>query len=248
MPAAPVFLPICTRARLAQTAARRVDHDCASLASRRGGCRRQNGRRLRHPHANSLQIFCPRTRTKQHHPARRRRSRRRHVFHSARQGRTRARAKKSSSSVFASRNLQLLMWREVPVNLDALGEHAFKTRPYIAQALIARGKQIGIGDAFERALYFARKEIERIALQRENLAPVCGVAFRRVRSCTRGCSFRRCSGSSILICAIRCTRPRWRWCINATAPTPFRRGNWRSRFAGCVTTAKSIPCRAILRG
>lgn len=77
----------------------------------------------------------------------------------------RAQAKAIIERVLNARSLQLLMWREVPVNLDALGEHAFKTRPYIVQALIARGKHIGIGDAFERALYFARKEIERIALK-----------------------------------------------------------------------------------
>lgn len=77
----------------------------------------------------------------------------------------RAHAKAIIERVFASRNVQLLMWREVPVNLDALGEHAFRTRPYIVQALLARGSHIGFGDAFERALYFARKEIERLALQ-----------------------------------------------------------------------------------
>ncbi len=77
----------------------------------------------------------------------------------------RAKAKQIIESVFASRNLQLLMWREVPVNLEALGEHAFKTRPYITQAIVSRGKHVGSGDGFERALYFARKEIERKAIQ-----------------------------------------------------------------------------------
>ncbi len=75
----------------------------------------------------------------------------------------RARAKQIAEQVFAAHGLDFLMWREVPVSLEALGEHAFKTRPYIAQALLARGKTIGIGDAFERALYFARKEMERRA-------------------------------------------------------------------------------------
>lgn len=76
----------------------------------------------------------------------------------------RAQAKQIIENVFASRHLPLLMWREVPVNLEALGEHAFKTRPYITQAMVARGKQVGSGDAFERALFFARKEIERKAI------------------------------------------------------------------------------------
>jgi glutamate synthase (ferredoxin) len=82
----------------------------------------------------------------------------------------RARAKQIAEQVFAAHRLEFLMWREVPVNLEALGEHAFKTRPYIVQALLARGKHIGIGDAFERALYFARKEIERRG-QQEKLKP-----------------------------------------------------------------------------
>ncbi len=77
----------------------------------------------------------------------------------------RARAKQIAEQVFAAQQLDFLMWREVPVSLEALGEHAFKTRPYIAQALLARGKHVGSGDAFERALYLARKELERRAAQ-----------------------------------------------------------------------------------
>ncbi len=93
------------------------------------------------------------------------------MFFIPREKEARAKAKQIIQDVFASRNIPLLMWREVPVNLDALGEHAFKTRPYITQAILARGKQIGIGDAFERALFFARKEIERRALQ-EKIKPL----------------------------------------------------------------------------
>ncbi len=92
------------------------------------------------------------------------------MFFMPRDREPRARAKEIVQEIFAARHLDLLMWREVPVNLEALGEHAFKTRPYITQALLARGKQVGIGDAFERALYFARKEIERAA-RRERLKP-----------------------------------------------------------------------------
>ncbi len=87
------------------------------------------------------------------------------MFFIPRDKEARVKAKQIIENVFAARNLQFLMWREVPVNLEALGEHAFKTRPYITQALVTRGKHVGSGDAFERALYFARKEIERVALQ-----------------------------------------------------------------------------------
>lgn len=92
------------------------------------------------------------------------------MFFMPREAEPRRYAQEIAARAFASRHLELLQWREVPINLDALGEHALKTRPYIVQALIGRGKHVGIGDAFERALYFARKEIERAALK-DNLRP-----------------------------------------------------------------------------
>lgn len=92
------------------------------------------------------------------------------MFFISRDREPRARAKQIAEQVLAAHQLDFLMWREVPVSLEALGEHAFKTRPYIVQALIARGKHTGIGDAFERALYFARKDIERRAAQ-ESMKP-----------------------------------------------------------------------------
>ena len=62
--------------------------------------------------------------------------------------------------VLARDGLLLLGWREVPVDLTALGEKANDTRPHIAQALIAR--PAGADDeSFERALYAARRVIER---------------------------------------------------------------------------------------
>src|SRR5581483_85742 len=64
------------------------------------------------------------------------------MFFMPRDREPRARAKEIVQEIFAARHLDLLMWREVPVNLEALGEHAFKTRPYITQALLARGKQV----------------------------------------------------------------------------------------------------------
>lgn len=102
------------------------------------------------------------------------------MFFIPRDKEARARAKQIIENIFAARKLQFLMWREVPVNLEALGEHAFKTRPYITQALIARGKHVGSGDAFERALYFARKEIERVALQEKIRVYVASLSARTI--------------------------------------------------------------------
>ena len=74
---------------------------------------------------------------------------------------SREHAKGIVASALHTHGLDLLAWREVPVAPEALGEHGFNTRPHIEQALIARGPAVGGGDSFERALYLARKEIER---------------------------------------------------------------------------------------
>src|SRR6266540_276254 len=56
--------------------------------------------------------------------------------------------------------LVIVGWREVPVDIGALGEKALDTRPKIRQVIVARPD--GLDDAaFERALYLARKEAER---------------------------------------------------------------------------------------
>jgi len=72
-------------------------------------------------------------------------------------------AKNVIAAALHAQGLHFLTWRVVPVDVDALGEHARSTRPHIEQALIARTASVGAGDAFERALCLARKEIEREA-------------------------------------------------------------------------------------
>ena len=57
------------------------------------------------------------------------------------------------------RGIQIYGWREVPVDPDALGARARLTLPDIQQLLVGRSPGLG-DDAFERALYLARKEIE----------------------------------------------------------------------------------------
>ena len=58
--------------------------------------------------------------------------------------------------------VRVLGWREVPVDPDALGDHARRTQPEIAQVVVARPKGLD-DDAFERALYRLRRIIERRA-------------------------------------------------------------------------------------
>ncbi|MEZ4768542.1 MAG: glutamate synthase large subunit [Caldilineales bacterium] len=59
--------------------------------------------------------------------------------------------------------LEFLGWREVPVNLEALGAWAMGLRPYIAQAFIGRPPALAAGGSFERALYLTRKRATQLA-------------------------------------------------------------------------------------
>lgn len=61
--------------------------------------------------------------------------------------------------------LEPLGWRDVPVDLNVLGEKGLSTRPQIQQMFIER-RSVESGEPFERALYEARREAEKAA--REN--------------------------------------------------------------------------------
>nr|MBA2252191.1 glutamate synthase subunit alpha [Nitrospirales bacterium] len=68
--------------------------------------------------------------------------------------------------VIAEEGLQLLGWRDVPVNSDAIGVQARTTEPVIRQVFLARG---ALDEAqFERKLYVIRKRGEK-ALQESTL-------------------------------------------------------------------------------
>ncbi|MFN8535834.1 MAG: glutamate synthase large subunit, partial [Dehalococcoidia bacterium] len=62
----------------------------------------------------------------------------------------------------AREGLTLLGWRVVPVDAEVLGEKAYRTRPDIQQALVARPAGLSATD-FERKVFLARKAIERAA-------------------------------------------------------------------------------------
>src|SRR3954451_18653974 len=65
-----------------------------------------------------------------------------------------------------AQGLTIVGWREVPIDLGALGEKALDTRPEIRQVIVARPSGLVDDTAFERALYRARKDAEgRIAEQ-----------------------------------------------------------------------------------
>ncbi len=76
----------------------------------------------------------------------------------------RERAKQIIADALAANGLTLLTWRNVPIDANALGEHARAIAPQIEQAIIARTASVTAGAEFERALFLARKAIERAAL------------------------------------------------------------------------------------
>ncbi len=78
-------------------------------------------------------------------------------------------AKVLAEGVIRNRGVRVFGWREVPVNPNELGDKALKTRPKILQLMLGRpaGQD---GDAFERTLFLARREIE-IKAKAEHIEP-----------------------------------------------------------------------------
>jgi glutamate synthase domain-containing protein 2/glutamate synthase domain-containing protein 1/glutamate synthase domain-containing protein 3 len=75
-----------------------------------------------------------------------------------------ARAKAITEEVIISRDLFLFGWRDVPININVLGEKAQSTMPRIEQVLV--GKPWGMSaDDYERRLFLARNEIEKRAAE-----------------------------------------------------------------------------------
>ncbi len=66
----------------------------------------------------------------------------------------------SLEAALASRGLNVLGWRNVPVDAERLGDFARASLPHIKQILIAPGGRSN-ADTFERDLYLARKTYER---------------------------------------------------------------------------------------
>ena len=55
----------------------------------------------------------------------------------------------------------VLLWREVPVSTNGIGETALKSMPKIMQLFIRKPKEISSGRDFERSLYVLRRKIEK---------------------------------------------------------------------------------------
>jgi glutamate synthase (ferredoxin) len=67
--------------------------------------------------------------------------------------------------VLASDGVPLLGWRDVPTNTTALGATALESCPVIRHVLVGRPANSADEDGWERALYLARREMERRAAE-----------------------------------------------------------------------------------
>ncbi len=83
--------------------------------------------------------------------------------------------------VLASDGIPFLGWRDVPINPGALGPTALASCPVIRQVLVGRPALAPDEDAWERALYLARREMERraAALELEGFY-ACSLSCRTV--------------------------------------------------------------------
>ena len=78
----------------------------------------------------------------------------------------------------------VLFWREVPVDAHDLGVTARQCQPRIWQAFMLRPNGVAAGDDFERALYIARRSIEKRAhaagLPERSIFYVCSMSSRTI--------------------------------------------------------------------
>ncbi|WP_374763063.1 glutamate synthase large subunit [Yunchengibacter salinarum] len=71
-------------------------------------------------------------------------------------------------------------WRQVPVNIDVIGEKAEATRPEIEQIMISNEKDLD-DDAFERELYIIRRRIEKAVIEAQvNDFYICSLSCRSI--------------------------------------------------------------------
>ena len=240
------------RASLARD--RRARHRGAEepAAPRRGGRRREHGRRRGHPVQIPDRFFCASVRPRSVSalpaagrygvgddvPARRRRAPG-GLPGSRRAGRRRGGAARSRAGA-----------RCRPTT-TVLGEAARATRPSVWQCFVDGGGPART-TALERKLYVVRRQCEKRGRGRRTRAPDSGVLraqpllpHDRLQGPDDGHP-----GAGLLRgpAATRASRARWPWCTSATAPTRSPPGSWPSRSATWRTTARSTPCAATSTG
>jgi glutamate synthase domain-containing protein 2/glutamate synthase domain-containing protein 1/glutamate synthase domain-containing protein 3 len=70
-------------------------------------------------------------------------------------------AEGAAEKIAQEEGLEVLGWRDIPVNVDAIGRHARNTQPYIEQIFLAPSAAMG-QDEFERRLYITRRRTEKL--------------------------------------------------------------------------------------
>ena len=134
-----------------------------------------------------------------------------------------ARAKAITEEVLESRGLFLFGWREVPTNINVLGDKAQLTMPRIEQVLV--GKPWGMSaDEYERRLFLARNEIEKLRRRRQDQEFLHRARCPAGSSFTRACWFPRRWRSSTATSPTRITTRRCASSTSVTARTRSRRG------------------------
>ena len=78
-----------------------------------------------------------------------------------------------------SNDLKVLCWRDVPICTDCLGEIALSTMPKIRQVLVGDAESAG-DSSFERRLYLARKQFEKIHEKDEITGYICSLSSKTV--------------------------------------------------------------------
>ena len=116
-------------------------------------------------------------------------------------------------------------WRQVPVNVECIGEKANATRPEIEQIMICERRRAPTRTTFERDLYVIRRRIEKqaIAAQIPELY-VCSLSCRSI--IYKGMFLaEQPDATSIPTCSTRASSRASRSTTSAIRPTPSR--TWR---------------------
>jgi glutamate synthase domain-containing protein 1 len=137
-------------------------------------------------------------------------------------------------------------WRQVPVDIKALGTKAIATRPEIEQIMFSMPVEMDAAEA-ERQLYLVRRRIEKAVIKHMiNDFYLCSLSSRSI--IYKGMFLAEQVTAFSQICSISALCRLLQSIISAIRPTPCQPGNWRSHSAFWRIMVKSIPSGAIKIG
>jgi glutamate synthase (NADPH/NADH) large chain len=131
------------------------------------------------------------------------------------------------AKAIADEGLQLLGWRDVPVDSSDLGESVKATEPLHRQIFIGKGKGMDSQETFERRLFLARKVISNAVYDMKDgrTAGYYPVSLSSRTIVYKGMVLVRSSATTTSTCRIRASRAPSPWCTSASPPTPSRPGS-----------------------